>query len=612
MKGKIAISGIVLFQVIFHYAIAQTNDLKFNLVQGPNGKPLGRVRNMTQDPHGYMWFSAQRGKCIYRYDGNRFTVFRHDDTNPNSLGGTGVNSVYADNTGLIWIGLGDGLDQYNPATGIFKHYRHVPNDPGSLESGGTLNVAPVLKDRQGRLWIGTYNGLDRLDEKTGKFFHYRNEPGNPKSLSCNIVWNIYEDRQGVIWIATGYPWFSKGSKTRTQDPEEGGLNRLESDGTFTRYKHDPTDPHSLINNKVGAMYEDSRGIFWVGTGGDGLHTMDRKTGRFERHLYDPKKADQLSRPPLKPRDGENDKINFIIEDCAGAIWIGTEFSGMNRYDTGTKKITHYEKSNGFPDGRVWNAFTSREGELWITTEDDALYRVNPFYKSIHSIRIDRGATDFAEDKDGYLWVGTDENGLLKYDRNKNLIQQFKHDPSNPFSLFDNDVFSVFHNGGDTIWVGAGPGLRIFNKVTRQFSTFHNGEIIKDSADIGVTHIYQDKKGVMWFSRYGGGLFQYNPKDSSFKHFLPDAEDSTSISSDKIFSFLEDGSGVLWVGGRKLEQVLTALTGKRANSNITQKKLIFSICMRTPAVIYGREQRKAFTSTIERKIGLPAFLIHSQK
>src|SRR6267143_1099949 len=221
MKGRIAISGIVLFQVIFQYAIAQTNDLKFNLVQGPNGKPLGRVRNMTQDPHGYMWFSAQRGKCIYRYDGIRFTVFRHDDSNPNSLGGTGVNSVYADNTGLIWIGLVDGLDQYNPATGIFKHYRHVPNDPGSLEGGGRLNVAPVLKDKLGRIWICTDNGLDRLDEKTGKFFHYRNEPANPKSLSCNIVWNIYEDRQGVIWIATGYPWFSKGLKTKNQDPEEG-------------------------------------------------------------------------------------------------------------------------------------------------------------------------------------------------------------------------------------------------------------------------------------------------------------------------------------------------------------------------------------------------------
>ena len=106
------------------------------------------------------------------------------------------------------------------------------------------------------------------------------------------------------------------------------------------------------------MFEDSRGNFWVGTGGDGLHIMDRKTGRFERLPYDPKKPDQLSRPPLYTGMTRNDKINFIIEDTMGAIWIGTQYSGLNRYDTGTKNITHFENSNGYPDSTSWNAFTS--------------------------------------------------------------------------------------------------------------------------------------------------------------------------------------------------------------------------------------------------------------
>ena len=58
------------------------------------------------------------------------------------------------------------------------------------------------------------------------------------------------------------------------------------------------DPHSLINNKVNAILEDSKGNFWVGTAGDGLHTMDRATGKFERHLYDPAHPEKLSRPPV--------------------------------------------------------------------------------------------------------------------------------------------------------------------------------------------------------------------------------------------------------------------------------------------------------------------------
>src|SRR4029078_11688634 len=124
-------------------------------------------------------------KCIYRYDGSRFTIFKHDPDNKNSLAAGGISSVYADDEGLIWIGMQNGLDQYNPSTGVFTHYIHNKNDSTSVSRG--ITECPVLKDRKGRLWIGTQNGLDRMDIKSGKFYHYRNQKNNPKSLSCDIV-----------------------------------------------------------------------------------------------------------------------------------------------------------------------------------------------------------------------------------------------------------------------------------------------------------------------------------------------------------------------------------------------------------------------------------------
>ena len=72
--------------------------------------------------------------------------------------------------------------------------------------------------------------------------------------------------------------------------------------------------------------------------------------------------------------------------------------------------------------------------------------------------------------------------------------------------------------------------------------------LKDSADNWFVTIFQDKQGVMWFGRHGPGLISYNPKDSSFKYFYSDAEDSSSISTNTITTILEDRSGVLWVGG----------------------------------------------------------------
>ena len=296
-----------------------------------------------------------------------------------------------------------------------------------------------------------------------------------------MVRSLYEDHQGVLWIGTGFPFLPlKG----------GGLNRFDrKTGTFTRYMHDPNNPHSLINDKIRAIFEDSKGIFWVGTQGDGLHIMDRKTGSFTRLTYDPNHPEKLSRPPVNKGD-PMDHITFITEDMTGAIWIGTYAAGINRYDPVTKKITHYQSGNGFPDSTCWTSFLSHDGVLWISTEDSKLlYRVDPFHRSIYSISTVNVARSFLEDKKGYLWVATRGNGLLKYDQHKNLIKQYKNDPSNPFSLNDNRVNSLFQSQEDTIWVGTGSGVRIFNKVTQQFSMIPDSLNLKDSVGNAIVTIY---------------------------------------------------------------------------------------------------------------------------
>ena len=538
MKFKITIIPIILLLVIVQQGTAQNNELKFNLVEGVNGSLLGNITAITQDRNGYMWFAGQGAGCLYRYDGNRMISFRQDSLNPNSLGGSNLETVYADDdSGMIWIGFNDkgdiGLDQFNPATGIFKHYGRVTNglSPGSVNA--------ILRDHKGILWVGTNNGLDRLDEKTGKFIHHRNEPGNPRSLSSNNVRAIYEDRSGVLWIGAGL-YFD------FENNYDGGLNRFDrKTESFTQYLNDPKNPHSLINNKVRAIFEDSRGTFWVGTSGDGLHTMDRSTGSFERHLYNPGKPDELSRYKLK---NAFDHITFINEDSTGAIWIGTEGSGINRYDPVTKKITHYQSSNGFPDSTCWNSFISRDGVLWISTVgSERLYKVDPFHKSIRTIPTGNRALSFLEDREG-LWVGTYGSGLLKFDQHKNLIQQLKYEPSSPFSNFDNVVACIIQKEGDTILLGTGSGVRIFNKVTQQFSRFHNDRNLNDSAQFGWSKIFQDKRGLTWFGRWGLGLVRYNPKDNSFKGFLWHAKDSSSLLSGLINSIWEDKSGVFWVAG----------------------------------------------------------------
>jgi ligand-binding sensor domain-containing protein len=68
--------------------------------------------------------------------------------------------------------------------------------------------------------------------------------------------------------------------------------------------------------------------------------MDRKTGKFQRHTYDPQKPEKLSRPPLIG-DPFN-MITFITEDKKGGIWIGTTDNGLTYYNPRTEIATRIE------------------------------------------------------------------------------------------------------------------------------------------------------------------------------------------------------------------------------------------------------------------------------
>ena len=333
--------------------------INFETVKLPEDESWKLISRMTQDPQGFLWLATSNG--LYKYDGSQFTAYFNDPSNPNSLASNFLTSVITDKEGFLWIGTSLGLDRFDPHTGIFTHFRHNAKDPASISSDV---ITSILKDSHGIFWIGTMEGLNQFDPQTGKFKRYLNNVNDNSSLSDNQVRVIYEDREGILWIGTGSAF-----------PEDmgtgvGGLNRFDSkSGNFIIYLHNPRDTESLVDSRVSAIYEDSHGTFWVGTAGDGLHTMDKAKGTFHHYPYDASHPDKLSRPPVVNTDWANDHIIFITEDTRGNIWIGTFLNGINMYDPARQKIKHYgsgEKgTQKIPNNQFWTLYTTSEGILWI-------------------------------------------------------------------------------------------------------------------------------------------------------------------------------------------------------------------------------------------------------
>ncbi|MDQ3683331.1 MAG: hypothetical protein M3352_09700, partial [Bacteroidota bacterium] len=393
---------VYLLTLSYHLKAQQ---VKFYSVMPPEGSSWGEtISSITQDHFGYIWLGSTVG--LHRYDGYHLLSFKHDPLNPYSIAGNDVRYLYTDRGGNVWVGLNEeGLNRLDPATNHFIHFRHEPNDSASLNSD---NIKIILEDREGTIWVGTDNGLNRMDKKTGKFTRYYHDPTDSASLSNGPVTALFEDKQGTLWIGTARAPANEG-------PYYGGLNKLDKKkGKFIRYHHEPGNPKSLVNDRVTAIFEDSRGNFWVGTSGHGLHNMDRAKGSFQRYTYNPDRQEHLSLPLPVNKNFIYEYITFIKEDATGMLWIGTFQKGVYRYDPTTKKNIHYEADSvsGFTGKSGYRIYSSRDGVLWISTIDGDLYRVDPTSKFIPFFPTGFPVEAVFKDS-GSLWIANSDGGLIQ-------------------------------------------------------------------------------------------------------------------------------------------------------------------------------------------------------
>ncbi|MCB9286702.1 MAG: hypothetical protein H6560_05235 [Lewinellaceae bacterium] len=134
------------------------------------------------------------------------------------------------------------------------HFEHISVGQG-LPSP---YVYAFTQDSKGFLWIGTSLGLSRYDGYGSKIYRYDLQD----STLITSAWCLFEDKRGGLWIGT-----------------DKGLKYLDfKTGQFTSYKHDPKNSNSLSSGPIISILEDSYGVLWVGSYGDGLNRLNQEDG----------------------------------------------------------------------------------------------------------------------------------------------------------------------------------------------------------------------------------------------------------------------------------------------------------------------------------------------
>lgn len=305
---------------------------------------------------------------------------------------------------------------------------------------------------------------------------------------------------------------------------------------FKWYTNDPQVSTSLSNNKVLSIYEDRKGNMWIGTE-KGLNKFNRNTGYFSHYLI-------------------NLEISPILEDKEGDLWIGTYGIGLVKM-TSTATTVTFTSPTGLSHNNVRTIYEDENGILWIGTDGGGLNRFDKKKELITyfkhdpqdpgSISDDHVITIIG-DKAGILWIGTD-GGLDKLDTSKPNFKftHYKNDSNNPHSLSHNRVCSIYIDSYGVMWIGTrGGGL---NRLENE--TFYRYRHIRlDPFSLSgnmINAIHEDKSGILWIGTLGNGLNKYNRRTSIFKHYHSNPNLPGTLKQDVILSLYEDRSGTVWVG-----------------------------------------------------------------
>lgn len=250
----------------------------------------------------------------------------------------------------------------------------------------------------------------------------------------------------------------------------------------------------------------------------------------------------------------HNKVNCILQDKRGFIWIGTE-DGLNRYDG-----QYFTVFRNIPNdtttisGNIITDLLEDENDvIWITTADggftkyDYRLQADRQFKQFKHIQGDSSTTPvniinkIVKDRHGYLWLATSGAYILRFDRRtETFISPVRSGP--------HSVASLALDNNDTLWVGrvGGSFLKI-NINTLQFSTDYNSLYDTRLLHQTITSVLQDDENT-WFGSWDNVLYRYNRLTGKEEVFKQD-ETAFSFPNDEVSSFAKDDKQHIWMGGK---------------------------------------------------------------
>lgn len=502
------------------------------------------VDAITQDHRGYIWMATNLG--LIRYNGLEGKKYDYHNNDSSSTAFDNIESLYVDNLGDLWIGAISGLSKYNPDCDCLHQYYTLGTNTK------LTGILSITEDHNKIIWVGTQNGgLYRYERESDGFTRFLHKPSDSITIVNDKVEHLLVDQNNNLWIGTN----ANGSINNS------GLLRYNSTtGVVKQFLHDPTNPNSILDNRISALYEDKLGQILIGTYNCGFHIYNAENESLSRISFGPTNSGQLQAPYTEERVFGNDPfVRIIHQDQNGGYWIGTTGKGIKFFDTISKTEKNYTFGLDNPQ-LLWSYLEDKQGNIWIGgIGGGGLFRMDLFALKYH---LDTNFTNVEAAYEsplspGILWVMSRQGGLSKMDLQTKSISRYVPEKGNSQSIGHNWVRSVYEEKKGVLWVGHGNGGAQggalgdggVDRMDIEKGTFTHFKLTRsddglDDFSYTVYGICEDNEGYMWFSTGPGGIFRSDKDKNEILHF--NLSETDSLPGDVLLNLvIHDSNGDIW-------------------------------------------------------------------
>ena len=391
--------------------------------------------NAFADQMDNIWLYGQGTLMLYNKNTNTWNTTIGDQ-----LGMTGnntdnsVNGMAGDRKGNIWIGTDrSGLIRANVNTLEMEPVApRAINNIAQMPSQEVIGIQSVYIDDTDLLWIGTEkSGLAYYGDNIYKF----------QSLINGDITAIAEDEAGKIWYGTGDkgiidydgPLASYKVTCMTTTPDgslwvgskQNGITRIK-DGNSTFYSTARDSMKTVIDDHINALSSDKSGNLWIATNG-GLQVYNPQMNTFSSYT---KENGMLN----------TNNITSLFYGTNNSLLIGTaEGLVILNLSNREKTVLTGNSSNveSFTNNYITQVYEDSRGLLWIGTRE-GINILNPVNDDLSVLTEKDGLCNnsicgIAEDKNHSIWITT-SNGVCRI-----VVQRDHEDGTFNYGLYNYSI-----------------------------------------------------------------------------------------------------------------------------------------------------------------------------